>query len=37
MHGLRVLHPGHAGDYVAWLVLGVAALGLMLGLPEVID
>jgi multicomponent Na+:H+ antiporter subunit D len=25
--GLRALHSGHVGDYVAWLVTGVAALG----------
>lgn len=31
--GLRQLHSGHVGDYVAWLVVGVAALGLLLGLP----
>jgi multicomponent Na+:H+ antiporter subunit D len=24
---LRALHSGHIGDYVAWLALGVAALG----------
>jgi multicomponent Na+:H+ antiporter subunit D len=24
---LRALHSGHIGDYVAWLVAGVAALG----------
>ncbi len=27
MHGLRELHSGHVGDYVAWLTFGVAALG----------
>ena len=25
--GLRALHSGHVGDYVAWLVAGTAALG----------
>jgi multicomponent Na+:H+ antiporter subunit D len=25
--GLRALHSGHVGDYVAWLTFGVAALG----------
>lgn len=25
--GLRALHSGHVGDYVAWLVVGAAALG----------
>jgi multicomponent Na+:H+ antiporter subunit D len=24
---LRVVHSGHIGDYVAWLVAGVALLG----------
>jgi hypothetical protein len=24
---VRTLHSGHPGDYVAWLVTGVAALG----------
>jgi hypothetical protein len=24
--GLRVLHSGQVGDYVAWLTFGVAAL-----------
>jgi multicomponent Na+:H+ antiporter subunit D len=23
----RALHSGHVGDYVAWFVLGLAALG----------
>jgi multicomponent Na+:H+ antiporter subunit D len=26
-HAVRGLHSGHVGDYVAWLVLGVAVLG----------
>jgi multicomponent Na+:H+ antiporter subunit D len=30
---LRALHSGHVGDYVAWLMLGVAALGGFIGLP----
>ena len=25
--GVRALHSGHVGDYVAWLVAGTAALG----------
>ena len=27
LSGLRALHSGHTGDYVAWLTFGVAALG----------
>jgi multicomponent Na+:H+ antiporter subunit D len=27
VHALRGLHSGHVGDYVAWLLLGVAVLG----------
>ena len=30
---LRSLHTGHVGDYVAWLFVGVAALGAFVGLP----
>ncbi|HEY3942460.1 MAG TPA: complex I subunit 5 family protein [Acidimicrobiales bacterium] len=30
---LRELHSGHVGDYVAWLMLGLAALGGLLSLP----
>jgi len=30
---LRRLHSGHVGDYVAWMVVGVAALGGLVGLP----
>jgi multicomponent Na+:H+ antiporter subunit D len=30
---LRALHTGHVGDYVAWLFVGVAALGAFVGLP----
>lgn len=29
---LRALHSGHPGDYVAWLTLGVAVLGVLLAL-----
>ncbi|ADP84504.1 complex I subunit 5 family protein [Pseudofrankia inefficax] len=29
---LRRAHSGHVGDYVAWLISGVAALGTLLGL-----
>jgi len=25
--GVRALHSGHVGDYVAWLTVGVAVLG----------
>jgi multicomponent Na+:H+ antiporter subunit D len=31
--GLRGVHSGHIGDYVAWLMTGVAALAAMIGLP----
>ena len=30
---LRRLHSGHIGDYVAWLMTGIAALAAMIGLP----
>jgi multicomponent Na+:H+ antiporter subunit D len=30
---LRALHSGHIGDYVAWLLVGVAVLGALVGLP----
>jgi multicomponent Na+:H+ antiporter subunit D len=30
---LRRLHSGHIGDYVAWLMLGLAAIGGFVGLP----
>jgi multicomponent Na+:H+ antiporter subunit D len=32
LHSLRVVHDGHAGEYVAWLVLGVAVWGTLLAL-----
>ncbi|MFC4638919.1 complex I subunit 5 family protein [Deinococcus hohokamensis] len=28
LHGLRQVHSGHVGDYVAWLTVGIAVLGL---------
>lgn len=31
--GLRALHSGHVGDYIAWLVVGVAVLGGLVALP----
>jgi multicomponent Na+:H+ antiporter subunit D len=31
---LRALHSGHIGDYVAWLLVGVAVLGALVGLPQ---
>jgi multicomponent Na+:H+ antiporter subunit D len=31
--GLRRLHSGHVGDYVAWLMTGVVTLGAFIGLP----
>jgi multicomponent Na+:H+ antiporter subunit D len=30
---LRGLHSGHVGDYVAWLFVGTAGLGALIGLP----
>jgi multicomponent Na+:H+ antiporter subunit D len=33
LHGLRRVHSGRIGDYVAWLFLGTAALGVLVGLP----
>ncbi|HET8598964.1 MAG TPA: complex I subunit 5 family protein [Segeticoccus sp.] len=33
LHVLRELHSGHVGDYIAWLFVGVAALGAHVGLP----
>lgn len=33
MHALRRLHSGHVGDYVTWLVTGVAALAALVALP----
>lgn len=33
LDGLRHLHSGHVGDYIAWLFVGVAALGALVGLP----
>jgi multicomponent Na+:H+ antiporter subunit D len=33
VRGLRALHSGHVGDYVAWLVAGVAVLGALVALP----
>ena len=31
--GLRSVHSGHIGDYVAWLMTGVAAFAAIIGLP----
>jgi hypothetical protein len=31
--GLERLHSGHVGDYVAWLLLGVAAIGAAVLVP----
>ena len=31
LRGLRALHSGHIGDYVAWLLVGVVSLGAALG------
>jgi multicomponent Na+:H+ antiporter subunit D len=33
LHGLRQVHSGRIGDYVAWLFLGTAALGALVGAP----
>lgn len=33
--GLRRLHSGHVGDYVAWLFAGAAVLAALVGLPLV--
>jgi multicomponent Na+:H+ antiporter subunit D len=33
MAGLRRLHSGHVGDYVAWLAVGVAGIAALTGLP----
>ena len=27
LQGLRALHSGHVGDYVAWLTAGVSVIG----------
>jgi multicomponent Na+:H+ antiporter subunit D len=32
-HALHRLHSGHIGDYVAWLLVGALALGVLLALP----
>jgi multicomponent Na+:H+ antiporter subunit D len=31
--GLRRVHSGHVGDYVAWLFVGVAAFTALIGVP----
>ena len=33
MGGLHRLHSGHVGDYIAWLLAGVAGLAALIGLP----
>jgi multicomponent Na+:H+ antiporter subunit D len=33
MRGLRRLHSGHVGDYIAWLLAGVGGLAALIGLP----
>jgi multicomponent Na+:H+ antiporter subunit D len=33
MRGLHRIHSGHIGDYVAWLVVGIAGLLVLVGLP----
>lgn len=32
LYGLRAIHTGHVGDYVAFLTFGVAAIGIAMGL-----
>jgi multicomponent Na+:H+ antiporter subunit D len=31
--GLRKVHSGHVGDYVAWLFVGIAAFTALVGVP----
>lgn len=33
LQALRRLHSGHIGDYAAWLVVGIAAMAALVGLP----
>jgi multicomponent Na+:H+ antiporter subunit D len=33
IRGLHRLHSGHIGDYIAWLLAGVAGLAALIGLP----
>ncbi|WP_310962642.1 complex I subunit 5 family protein [Nocardioides terrisoli] len=35
LNALRRLHTGHVGDYVAWVFVGIACLGALVGLPLV--
>jgi len=30
---VRRAHSGHIGDYVAWLLVGLALLGALVGVP----
>jgi multicomponent Na+:H+ antiporter subunit D len=30
---LRAVHTGHVGDYVAWLLVGVAGIAALVGVP----
>jgi multicomponent Na+:H+ antiporter subunit D len=32
LEGLRALHSGHVGDYVAWLTAGVSVIGSLFAL-----
>jgi multicomponent Na+:H+ antiporter subunit D len=31
--GLRRVHSGHVGDYVAWLFVGIAGFTALIGVP----
>jgi multicomponent Na+:H+ antiporter subunit D len=33
LHVVRRAHSGHIGDYVAWLLVGLALLGALVGVP----
>ena len=33
LRGVRRVHSGHVGDYVAWLLVGLALLGALVGVP----
>jgi len=33
VRGIRAVHSGHVGDYVAWLLVGVAGIAALVGVP----
>ncbi|HLI25280.1 MAG TPA: hypothetical protein VKU91_10010, partial [Acidimicrobiales bacterium] len=35
LKALRTLHSGHVGDYVAWMLTGMAGVAALVGLPLV--